>query len=112
MNVIIARLDGQVLHLPLLGLVLDDQLRLHDLKRHHRKYQATRDLPHRSIICIYELDILMVLQNEIKGPTKLPKMVTGIVWINGVELHVGGLCEGGNVVAHKPPEEGTDLIKG
>ena len=31
-NVIFARLDGQVLHLPLLGSVVDDHLVLHELK--------------------------------------------------------------------------------
>ena len=34
-NVIIARLIGQVLHLPLLGSVFDEQLRINDLKHNH-----------------------------------------------------------------------------
>ena len=38
--------------------------------------------------------------------------VTGLVLIDGVDLHVGGIGEGGYFVAHKPPEEGMDLIKG
>ena len=130
-NVIFARLDGQVLHLPLLGSVVDDHLRLHDRKRHHKKDQATRDLPPRSIICIDELALLgmeeflactrdTVLQNEVKAPNKLPETnivsiheveVTSLVQINSVELHVSGLGEGGIFVAHKPPGEGTDLVK-
>ena len=58
MNVILAQINGQVLPLPFLGLVVDDQLRLHDLKRHHKKYQTTRDLPPGLIICLNELYIL------------------------------------------------------
>ena len=55
-----------------------------------------------------------------KGPAKLPETnlvsiheakVTSLVWIDGVELHVGGLGEGGIFVAHKAPGEGTYLIK-
>ena len=38
--------------------------------------------------------------------------VTGLVWIDGVELHVGGIGEGGRYVAHKLPGEGTYLVKG
>ena len=52
MNVILAQFDGQVLHLPLLGLVIYDQLRLCALKRHHKKDQATSFLLPRAIICI------------------------------------------------------------
>ena len=63
----------------------------------------------------------MVLHNKMKIPTKLPETsfvsiheanVTGLVWIDYIEIHVGGISEGGNSVAHKPPREGTDLIKG
>ena len=37
--------------------------------------------------------------------------VTVLVQINGVELHVGVLGEGGHFIAHKPPGEGMDLVK-
>ena len=67
------------------------------------------------IICIYELDIIrmegvvdcprdMVLQNEMKYPSELPEKnivsiqkakVTGLIRIDGVEIHVGGHGEGG-----------------
>ena len=63
----------------------------------------------------------MVLQNEMKGPNELPETnlvfiheanVASLVQINGIELHVSGRGVGGYFVAHKPPEEGMDLIKG
>ena len=61
----------------------------------------------------------MALQNQMKVPTNLPETnivsvheaeVTGLVRIDVVELHIGGLVEGGHFVAHKPPREVTDLI--
>ena len=42
-KIILARLDCQVIHLPLLVLVVDDHLRLHYLKCHAKKDQATHD---------------------------------------------------------------------
>ena len=63
----------------------------------------------------------MVLQNEMKGPNELPETnlvfiheanVASLVQINGIELHVSGRGVGGYFVAHKPPGEGADLIKG
>ena len=122
-NIILAQINGWVLHLPLLVLVVDDQLKLHDLKRHHTKDQATRDLTPGAIIFIDELTFLdmevvmacpiyMVLQNEMKFPVKLLETnllsiheaeVTGLVWIDGVGLHASGLGEGGRFVAHKSP---------
>ena len=63
----------------------------------------------------------IVLYNEMKIPVKLPETnivsiheskVTGLVWINGIELHVGVLGEDGRFVAHKPPREGMELVKG
>ena len=36
--------------------------------------------------------------------------VYGLVWFNGINLHVGGLGEWGRFVAHKPPVEGAELI--
>ena len=73
-NVILALINGQVLHLPLVGLVADDHLGLHELKYHYEKDQATRDLPTGSITCTDEIALLgmevvvayprdMVLQN-------------------------------------------------
>ena len=56
-----------------------------------------------------------------KGPTDVLKTnlvlihetkVTGLVWINGIEFHVGVRGEGGRFIDHKPTGEGTDLIKG
>ena len=56
-----------------------------------------------------------------KGPAKLTETnilqiheaeVTGVIQIDGVEIHVGGIGEGGCFVAHKTRGEGTDLIKG
>ena len=55
-----------------------------------------------------------------KGPANMPEKnlvsihkdeVTGLVRIDGVEPHVGGLGEGGRFVSHTKPGEGTDLIK-
>ena len=111
--------------------MVHDHLGINYLKRHHKKDQATRDLPPVAIICIYELSLLgmevvvsctryMVLYNEMKGPAKLPETicvsiheakVTSLVWIDGVELHVVGLGEGGRFMAQKLPREGTDLVK-
>ena len=36
-NIILAKIDGQVLHVPLFGSVVDDQLGLHDLNCHREK---------------------------------------------------------------------------
>ena len=47
-----------ILHFPLLGSVINDQMRLHDLKCHHEEGQATRDLPPISVIYLYELALL------------------------------------------------------
>ena len=56
-----------------------------------------------------------------KIPVKLPETnivsiheaeVTGLVRIDGVELHVGGCGEVGHLFSHKLTREGTDLIKG
>ena len=58
MDVVLARLDGQILFFPLLGLVIDDQMGLYDLKRHHEEGQSTRDLPPIAVICVDELAIL------------------------------------------------------
>ena len=51
--IILSRLDGQDLHLSLLGLVVNEKLGIHDMKFHHEKDQATRDLQPGAIICIY-----------------------------------------------------------
>ena len=111
MNVILARINGQVLHLPLLGSVVDDQRRLHEPMCHHKKGQATRDLPPGVIICIYELALIglervldyprdMVLHIEMKGHANLTEKnlvlihkaeVNGLVWIDGFELNVIGI---------------------
>ena len=86
--------------------------------------------PEQSSVCIGELDLLglegvvfctryMVLKNEMKGPAKLLETnpvsiheaeITALVRIDGIELHGSGLCEGGRLVAHKPPGEGMYLI--
>ena len=61
----------------------------------------------------------MILQNEVEGPTELLETdlvlfheayVSGLVRVNGVNIHVGGLGEVGHFVAHKPPVEGAELI--
>ena len=51
-NAILTQIDGQVLHLPLLGLVVDYQQGLHYLKCHHEEDQATRDFSPIAIICV------------------------------------------------------------
>ena len=38
--------------------------------------------------------------------------VFGLIRVNGINLHVGGLGEGGRFVAHKTPGEGADFIQG
>ena len=108
-NVFLARLDGQVLHILLLGLVVDDQLRLHELKRYHEEGQVTRDMPPRAIICVDEIYILglkgvvaypvdMIIQDKVGGSTELSKAdlvliheakVSGLIWVDGINLHVG-----------------------
>ena len=49
----LAQLDGQIFHIPLFRLVIDDERGLHDLKQHHEEGQDTRDPPHRVVICVY-----------------------------------------------------------
>ena len=62
--------------------MIDDQLGLHDLKRHHEEGQYTRDLPLRAVICVDELALLgmkgfvacsgdMILQYELEGSAEL-----------------------------------------
>ena len=87
-------------------------------------------MPPRAIIFVDELALLgmevvlsctgdMIIQNEVKGPTELSETdlvlihkakVSGLVRIDGINIHVGGLDEGGLFVVHKPPREGADLI--
>ena len=61
----------------------------------------------------------MILQDELEGSAELSEAdivsiheaeVCVLVRVDGVNLHVGGLGEGGRFVAHKPPGEGADLI--
>ena len=52
-NVIHRRLDIQVLHFPLLSLVVDYQLGMHDLKCHQEEDQYTRYFSPKAIICVY-----------------------------------------------------------
>ena len=47
-----------------------------------------------------EADLLSIYEAE----------VSSIVRVDGVNLHVGGIGEGGRFVANKPPGEGADLI--
>ena len=102
-----------ILHFSILVLGINDQLGIHDLKRHHEEGQATRDLPPRGVICVDELALLVlkgvvdfpggiILQDEEEGSTKLSEAdlvsidkaeVYGLVWFNGINLHVGGLDE-------------------
>ena len=82
MDFVRVQLNGQILHFPLLCLVIDDQLGLRDLKCHHEEGQATRDLSPRAVICVYELALLglkgvvacprdIILQDEVEGSTEL-----------------------------------------
>ena len=100
------------------------------MKHHHEEGQATRDLPPREVICVDEFALLrlklvvacpgdMILQDIVECSTDLSEAdlvsihdsrVSGLVWVDGVNLRVGGLGEGGNCVALKPPREGADLI--
>ena len=61
----------------------------------------------------------MILQDEVEGSTELfeedlvsihEAEVSGLVQVDGVNLHVGGLREVGRFVAYKSPGEGADLI--
>ena len=61
----------------------------------------------------------IILQDEVEGSTELLEdyllsiheaEVSGIVRVDGVNLHVRGIGESGCFVAHKTPEEGADLI--
>ena len=107
-----------------------DQLGLHGLNRHDKKGKATHDMSPRAVICVDELALLRlkgvescpgdtILQDEVEGSTELLEAdlllfheaeVSGLVQVDGVDLHVGGLGEVGRFVAHKPPGEGADLI--
>ena len=100
------------------------------MKFHHEKIQATCDLPPGDIIYVDELALLglegvvpctrdMFLQNVMKGPAELPETnlvsiykgkVTGLVQIDGVELRVLERVEGGRLVSHKSPIQGTYFI--
>ena len=108
--------------------MINDQLGIHDLKCNHEEGQYTHDLPPRAVICVAELALLrlkgvvafpvdMILQDEVEGSTELLEAdllsideaeVSGLVWVDGVNLRVGGLGEGGFFVAHKPPREVAD----
>ena len=110
--------------------MIDYQLRLHELKRYHEEGQVTRGMPPRAIICVDEIYILglkgvvaypvdMIIQDKVGGSTELSKAdlvliheaeVSGLIWVDSVNIHVGGLGEGGRLVSHKPPVEGMDLI--
>ena len=81
-DVFLTRLEFKILHFPLLGLVIDDQMGLRDLKCHHEEGQATRDLLLRAVICVYKLALLglkgvvacprdIILQDEVEGSTEL-----------------------------------------
>ena len=87
-------------------------------------------MPPIAFICVYEIAFIrmkgvisclgdMIIQDEVEGSTELSEAdlvsiheseVSGLVRINGVNLHVGGFGEGGRFVAHKLPGEGADLI--
>ena len=93
------------------------------MKFHQEEDQATHDFPPREIICVDEISLLglefvvdcpgdMIIQNEGKGLTELPGTdivwiheaeVSGLIWIDAIELFISGLGEGGHFVAHKPP---------
>ena len=88
-------------------------------------------MPPIAFICVYEIAFIrmkgvisclgdMIIQDEVEGSTELSEAdlvsiheseVSGLVRINGVNLHVGGFGEGGRFVAHKPPGEFTELVK-
>ena len=121
-DIVLSRLDGQILHLPLFGSAINDQLGIHNLKQHHEEGQYTRDLPPRGVISVYELALFgmkgvlacpvdMILQDEMEGSTNMLEAdlvsiqeaeVSVLVCVDGVNLHVGGLGEGGRFIAHKP----------
>ena len=120
-DVVIPQIDGNILHLPLFGLVIDDQLGIHNLKQHHEEGQYTRDLSPRAVISVYELALFgmkgvlacpvdMILQDEMEGSTNMLAVdlvsiqeaeVSVLVCVDGVNLHVGGLGEGGRFIAHR-----------
>ena len=61
----------------------------------------------------------IIIQYEVEGSTEMLEAdllsiheaeVSGLVWVKVINLHVGGLGEGGRFVAHKTPGEGADLI--
>ena len=61
----------------------------------------------------------MILKNELEGSTELLEAYlvliqkanfADLVWINGVNIHVGVIGGGGRFVSHKPPGEGADLV--
>ena len=112
-DVVLARLDGQILLFFLVGLVIDDQLGLHEFKRHNEEGQATHDLPPRAVICVDELALLglkgvvdfpgdTILQYEMEGSTELleadlvsigKSKFSGLVWVDVINLRVRGICE-------------------
>ena len=96
MDIVLTRLDGQAPHFPLFGSVIDDQLGLHDLKRHHEEGQATRDLPPIAVICVDELALIrlkgvvacpgdIILQDEVEGSTEL--LGADLVLIHKAEVY-------------------------
>ena len=111
-------------------MLIDDLLGIHDLKRHHEEGQATRDMPPRAFICVYELALLglkgvvdcpgdMILQDEVEGSTEMSVVdlvlihkakVPGLIQVDGVNINARGLGKGGRFVAHKTPTEDADLI--
>ena len=88
------------------------------------------DLPPRAVICVYEIALLglkgvvartdeLILQDEAEGSNEILEAdnisiyeaeVSGLVQVDGINLNVIGLGEGGSFVAHKPPREGANLI--
>ena len=96
---------------------------LHEFKSHHEEGQATRDMTPIAVICVGELTLIglkvvvacliyIVIQYEVEGSTEMLEAnlvsiyeaeVSGLVWVNGINLHVRGLGEGGRFVAHKSP---------
>ena len=108
-----------------------DQVGLHEFKSHHEESQATRDMTPIAVICVGELALLrlkvvvaclidIVIKYEVEGSTEMLEAnlvsiyeaeVSGLVWVNGINIHVRGLGEGGRIVAHKTPGEGADLTQ-
>ena len=129
-NVVIAQLDRHILHFPLLGLVINDQLGIDDLKCHHEEGQYKCDMLPRAFICVDEMFLLgievvtacpgdIILQYEVEGSNELSEVdlvsineakVYVIFRVNDVNIHVIQLGEGGRFSAHKPSGEGTELI--